>query len=143
MKSYEGYTKAVFFGVGAGFIILAIMMFLDAGLGPIVGFAAALLAVLFIVNGRANARFPQWKKLRWRTSSAMLLVVIVICMALLAAEHMFFRDTPLLILGAFLAGMLAPWKNYRKARQYHMDELASIEELKQKYPDAEKDIVVK
>ena len=143
MKSYEGYTKAVFFGVGAGFIILAIMMFLDAGLGPIVGFAAAFLAALFVVNGRANTKFPQWKKLRWRNSTAMLLVVIVICMALLAAEHMFFQDTPLLILGAFLAGMLAPWQNYRKARQYHMDELASIEELKQKYPDAEKDIVVK
>ena len=143
MKSYEGVTMAVFCGSGVAFIVLAILMILDVGLIPVVAFAAAFLAALFIVNVRVNAMFPQWKGLRWRNSTAMILIILVICMALLAAEHMFFKDTPLLLYGVFLLGMLPLWQNCRKARQYHMDELASIEELKQRYPETEDCIVVK
>lgn len=143
MKTYEGFTKTILYGTGAAFVGLLILMILDVGVIPIVAYAIAFLVALVVASVRGNAMFPQWRGLRWRTSSVSLLVLIGVFIGLLVAEKLLPTDLPLLTIGIFFAGMMAPWRNYRKAKEYHMDELASIEELKQVHPEAEDEMVVK
>ncbi len=143
MRSYEGFTKAILCGTGAAFLVLAVLMILDVGTIPIVAYAIAFLAALFVAKHRGDALFPQWRGLRWRIPGVKILFLLGVFIGLLLAENLLGTDSPLLIIGVFFAGMMAPWQNYRQAKAYHLDELSSIEELIQMHPDAEEEIVVK
>ncbi|MDO4868870.1 MAG: hypothetical protein Q4A65_01070 [Bacillota bacterium] len=142
-RSYEKYTKFILGSVGAGFLILAILMILDIGTIPIIIYAAAFLAAVFLISKREKSLFPQWEGLRWRVPSVQIVFLIGVFIGLLIVENLLDTDSPLLMFGVFLAGILAPLQNYRNAKKYHMDELHSIEELKQKYPEASENMVIR
>ena len=141
--TYENYTKSILGGTGAGFLVLAILIILDAGMIPITIYTIAFLAALFILSRKEKTMFPQWEGLRWQIPSSKILFLLGVFIGLLLAENLLRTDSPLLFFGIFVAGMLAPLQNYLNAKKYHMDELSSIEELKQKYPEASEDIVVR
>ena len=142
-RSYEKYTGLILGGSGAALLILAILELVDVGMIPIIIYALAFLAALFLMSRREKSMFPQWEGLRWRIPSSKILCLLGIFVGLLLAENLMDTDAPLLIFGIFAAGMLAPLQNFLNAKKYHMDDLDSIEELTEKYPEASEEMVVK
>lgn len=138
MKSYENYNVAMLILVIIVYGVLVAMIEIDVGVAPVLVTGAVLIALLIIIDVSMRKRFPQWKKLRWKTSWPLVIFLCVLAFVLIFMSDMlesYLGGFNLSTTAVFVIILIIQLQNVVRIKKYHLDRYSSIEELIEACPE--------
>lgn len=139
-NNYSSYEKWSTVSAVAALVALGILICLmaaDVAILPLVIYAAVVVAAFFVADRAEKKRFPQWRKLRWKTPW----IPVIVLLAVMVALEIFLPESQtkfiVFLCVLSLTCLTGPLQNTYFARKYHIDRFTSVNELLEAVPEVQ------